>query len=94
MKIAFFLNEFPAISETFILNQMVGLVRRGHELDIHAQGPAEPANNGQHANVERYRLLDRAHFYPMPESGRRAWPAPPDDCSGGDGGVPKPHWTA
>jgi colanic acid/amylovoran biosynthesis glycosyltransferase len=68
MKIAFFLNEFPVISETFLLNQIVGLIRRGHELDIHAQWPVEPANKGQHADVKRYRLLDRAHFHPMPEA--------------------------
>ena len=68
MKIAFLLNEFPATSETFILNQIVGLIRRGHELDIHARWPAEPSVQGPHADVENYRLLERAHFYPMPES--------------------------
>jgi colanic acid/amylovoran biosynthesis glycosyltransferase len=67
MKIAFFLIEFPATSETFILNQIVGLIRRGHEVDIHAQRRAEPLIKAQHADVERYRLLDRVHFYPMPD---------------------------
>ena len=66
MKIAFFLNEFPATSETFILNQIVGLIQRGHELDIHARWRVEPSNKGQHADIERYHLLDRTHFHPMP----------------------------
>jgi colanic acid/amylovoran biosynthesis glycosyltransferase len=68
MKIAFFLNEFPATSETFILNQMVGLIRRGHKIDIYAQCRSELPPSGLHADVEQYRLLDFAHFYPLPGS--------------------------
>jgi len=65
MRIAFFLNDFPVTSETFILNQIVGLIRRGHEIDIYARRRVEPSKTEQHADVERYHLLDRAHFYPM-----------------------------
>jgi colanic acid/amylovoran biosynthesis glycosyltransferase len=68
MKIAFFLNEFPAPSETFILNQMVGLIRRGHKIHIHAQCRSEFPHSGHHADVKRYRLLDFADFYPLPAS--------------------------
>ena len=68
MKIAFFLNEFPATSETFILNQMVGLIRRGHKIDIYAQYRSDLPPNGYHDDVERYHLLDFAHFYPLPGS--------------------------
>jgi colanic acid/amylovoran biosynthesis glycosyltransferase len=68
MKIAFFLNEFPAISETFILNQITGLLRRGHQLDIHARWPGNLASGIQHADVKRYSLLHRTQYYPVPES--------------------------
>jgi len=39
MRIAFFVHEFPKLSETFILQQVTGLIDRGHEIDIHAFRP-------------------------------------------------------
>lgn len=56
MRIAFFLGGFPAVSETFILRQITGLIDQGHEVDIYAEGrPAEGTPN--HPDVERYDLL-------------------------------------
>jgi colanic acid/amylovoran biosynthesis glycosyltransferase len=66
MKIAFFLLEFPVTSETFILNQIVGLIQRGHEIDIHAQSRAYQSDIAQHAAVDRYRLFDHVYFHPTP----------------------------
>jgi colanic acid/amylovoran biosynthesis glycosyltransferase len=68
MNIEFFLNEFSATPETFILNQMVGLIRRGHKIQIHARSRSEPSQHGQHGDIERYLLLDHAQFYPLPVS--------------------------
>jgi colanic acid/amylovoran biosynthesis glycosyltransferase len=31
MKIAFILADFPTLSETFILNQIVGLIKHGED---------------------------------------------------------------
>ena len=36
MRIAFFVNKFPSTSETFILNQITGLLDKGHTVDIYA----------------------------------------------------------
>ena len=36
MRIAFVLGIFPALSETFILNQITGLIDCGDEVDIYA----------------------------------------------------------
>ena len=36
MKVAFIVGQFPILSETFILNQIVGLIERGHDVDIYA----------------------------------------------------------
>jgi len=36
MKIAFVLDDFPAISQTFILNQINGVIEKGHAVDIYA----------------------------------------------------------
>jgi colanic acid/amylovoran biosynthesis glycosyltransferase len=62
MKIAFFLNDFPVVSETFILNQIVGLLRRGHDVHIYAQGRGAQMPDAQHADIERYRLVDRIQY--------------------------------
>jgi len=37
MKIAFIVNEFPSLSQTFALNQIAGLIDRGHDVDIFAE---------------------------------------------------------
>jgi colanic acid/amylovoran/stewartan biosynthesis glycosyltransferase WcaL/AmsK/CpsK len=37
MRIAFIVGGFPLISETFILNQITGLMDLGHEVDIYAR---------------------------------------------------------
>jgi colanic acid/amylovoran biosynthesis glycosyltransferase len=60
MKIAFIVNRFPALSETFILNQITGLLDRGHEVDIYAYSPR--ADPGVHAAVERYNLLNHTYY--------------------------------
>jgi len=60
MRIAFFVNAFPVVSETFILNQITGLIDKGHEVDIHTlslQCLATP-----HAQIDHYQLLDRTHL--------------------------------
>ena len=36
MRIGFIVENFPALSETFILNQMIGLMDTGHEIRIFA----------------------------------------------------------
>ncbi len=56
MKVAMFLNAFPEISETFILNQITGLIDRGHQVDIYAIRPGDTRT--VHAAVARYGLLD------------------------------------
>ena len=37
LKIAFIVDVFPRLSETFILNQIAGLIDRGHHVDIIAK---------------------------------------------------------
>lgn len=71
MKIAVIVNAFPSVSETFILRQIIGLLQRGHDVDIDAERPAAPVIK-PHADIERFRLIDRTHYRtPMPAQ----WPA-------------------
>jgi colanic acid/amylovoran biosynthesis glycosyltransferase len=67
MRIAFIVNGFPYLSETFILNQITSLIELGHEVEIFAQvQPDEPA---VHVDVEKYQLMKRVHYLPpLPKS--------------------------
>lgn len=41
MRIAFFVDTFPALTETFILRQVTGLLDLGHEVDIYSDREPE-----------------------------------------------------
>ncbi|MBE9213110.1 glycosyltransferase [Plectonema cf. radiosum LEGE 06105] len=69
MKIAFFISKFPSLSETFILNQITGLIDRGHEVDIYAERPTDTSK--MHPEVTMYHLLDRTYYIERPEN--RFW---------------------
>lgn len=62
MNVAFFLTDpFPVVSETFILNQVTGLIDRGHDVRVFARRPAAgPA----HPDVARYGLAARTTHWP------------------------------
>jgi len=49
------------MSETFILNQLTGLVERGHEVDIYADRPAIMPEK-IHSDIERFQLIRRTHY--------------------------------
>jgi colanic acid/amylovoran biosynthesis glycosyltransferase len=60
MKIAFIVNEFPSLSQTFVLNQITGLLDRGHDVDIFAE--KERGDIKSHEIVKRYNLLERTSY--------------------------------
>lgn len=64
MKIAFIVSGFPTLSETFILNQITGLLDLGHDVDIFAE--FNPKEEKVHAEIETYHLMDRVHYFNMP----------------------------
>ncbi|NEO99166.1 MAG: colanic acid biosynthesis glycosyltransferase WcaL [Symploca sp. SIO2E9] len=67
MKIAFLVWRFPVISEPFILNQITGLIDRGHQVDIYpcvVDQDASDKTTKVHPAVEQYRLLDRIYYAP------------------------------
>lgn len=55
MRIAFIVTYFPILSETFIVNQIVGLISRGHEVDIYSCYVGDTSK--VHPNVEKYSYL-------------------------------------
>jgi len=59
MRIAFFTHTFPALSETFIINQVVGLLEDGHDVTVFALQPPEETT---HDIIDEYDLLDRTVY--------------------------------
>jgi len=66
MEIAFFVGGFPTLSETFILNQITGLLDMGHDVEIFAE--FNPKEKKVHSDIEKYRLMDRVHYFDMPQN--------------------------
>ena len=64
MKIAFLVNQFPSVSETFVLNQIVGLIDLGH--DVHIFADKSVRNVRIHDNYEKYGLSKRTRYYGIP----------------------------
>ena len=66
LRIAFIVDYFPALSETFILNQITGLIDRGHTVDIFAR--YQWSEDVVHPDVERYGLLGRTRHFTLPRN--------------------------
>jgi len=61
-KIAFILSSFPELSETFIVNQIVGLIKSGHQVHIYSL-----PHNGitqVHESVTEYNLISKTTYKP------------------------------
>ena len=61
MKIAFVVGEFPVLSQTFVINQVTGLLDRGHEVLIYTKRFGDWCNS--HPDVARYGLKERTFKY-------------------------------
>lgn len=75
MRIAFVVGQFPALSVTFIMNQITGLLDRGHEVDVYALQPDERV---VHEDAIRYQLARRTRYAPSHDAsgfGRVRWAA-------------------
>ena len=60
------------LSETPVLNQITGLVKRGHEVDIFGDRPR--AESPYHPSIDAYDLLKRAYYRPdLPSTSLSRW---------------------
>ncbi|NOU11851.1 MAG: glycosyltransferase [Nitrospira sp.] len=66
MRIAFLVTQFPSVAETFVLNQIVGLIDLGH--DVHIFAGTSVRNARSHDNYEKYSLSKRTRYYGIPEN--------------------------
>ncbi len=63
MRIAYFVDGFPLVSETFVLAQVAGMIQRGHDVTIFANRIVE--QRVRHPLLERYNLMDKVIVRPM-----------------------------
>ena len=59
LRVAFVVSRFPVLSETFVINQAIGLLDRGVEVDIFTERLEDSVK--MHDAVERYGLLVRTY---------------------------------
>ncbi|WP_028401704.1 glycosyltransferase [Ectobacillus panaciterrae] len=64
MKILFVVDQFPKLSETFVLNQITGLIDQGHEVEILAQKPR--SKEVFHEDIKKYSLINKTIYYNVP----------------------------
>lgn len=69
MRIAIVAGSFPVLSETFVLNQITGLLDRGHDVRVFADEPG--GGDVVHPDVDRYGLLERTHYWSQERSLRK-----------------------
>lgn len=62
MNIACIVGGFPYLPETFILNQITGLIDQGHAVEIFAL--FDPQQPKIHPDILTYHLLDHVHYVP------------------------------
>jgi len=62
MRLAYFVNTFPAISETFVLDQITAMIDRGHDITIFADRPRD--DHPVHPAVDQYDLIRRTRYRP------------------------------
>jgi colanic acid/amylovoran biosynthesis glycosyltransferase len=64
LRIAFLLPSFPELTNVFILDQITGLIDRGHHVDLFAV--QAKSFEGAHPDVALYRLQERMRHLPVP----------------------------
>lgn len=60
MKIAYLLHNFPKLSESFVLNEIVELIRRGHDVQIYSLYDLKESI--VHEEIQKYDILNRTHY--------------------------------
>ncbi len=65
MRIGYILKNFPKLSETFVLNEIIELKKRGHEVVIFSI--CHSKEKVAHPEVKEFNLLDNTFYLPNPE---------------------------
>lgn len=68
MKIAFIIDVFPSLSETFILDQITGILDAGHDVTIFSASRGDMTQI--HPETAQYCLMERTHYHNEAPGGR------------------------
>ncbi len=63
MRIAYLLLQFPVLSQTFIVNEIIELLDQGHEVFVFSV--THPKSKVWQPQVEEYDLITRTHYFPV-----------------------------
>lgn len=66
MKVAFLVAEFPSVSQTFIQNQIIGVIECGHDVTIFSRN--ERKNLKVNQEFTKYNLLERTIYLEIPKN--------------------------
>lgn len=66
MKIAFLVDQFPVVSETFIVNQALGILERGHSVDVLSLRRPNTVSAPVHDEIKAAGLFQRTYYFPQP----------------------------
>lgn len=66
VKVAFLVPRFPILSETFILNQITGLLDSGCDVQIFSR--YHPKDSLFHDDVRKYRLMEKVTYLDSPKN--------------------------
>ena len=64
LKILYVVDAFPKLTETFIAENIVGMIEKGHDISVYAR--KRVTNKKVHPVVTEYKLLDRTYFGSLP----------------------------
>jgi colanic acid/amylovoran biosynthesis glycosyltransferase len=80
MRIAFLLHRFPAVSETFVVRQIIGLMDSGHDVHIYSERYPTDGFESAQTEMKTYNLAARTTYLEAempPASGHWSMPAWP-----------------
>ena len=64
-RVAFLVGNFPALSSTFVINQISGLIDRGWDVRVFAL--RNPGEERIHPDVMRYGLVEKTQYFDLPQ---------------------------
>ena len=80
MKIVFIVDSFPNVSETFIMRQMLGLIKAGHQVFIFAGSAADKSTltllKDHKTLLSKVRIFNKKPLNPLPRIIQALWMAP------------------
>jgi colanic acid/amylovoran biosynthesis glycosyltransferase len=66
MTIAILVDEFPSLPQTFVLNQIIGMIKLGHNVYIFAERAGSYTKENE--DYRNHNLLERTIYHNIPQN--------------------------